>query len=195
MNNQYMYFLKRLMCSAEAAGGAANKLQKSEEDIAERRRENDIVKFRADRDACADALHEPTLTELGRSFFLARESLANWKLAKLEHPNDLVQIEASRKALVDAEVRYEREEERDYWTKRIVELRLNLNQADDFFKEVCRKDLTVALSKAIELTISGPRESELKNRIEAKYTLTRANSRFRSVSNPNFAIKNSLQLT
>ena len=54
-----------------------------------------------------------TATGVDRYFKLSREKLARWKLAKLEYPNDLVQLGAARKALVDAEVRHERELEED----------------------------------------------------------------------------------
>ena len=154
--------------SAGAEGADAKKLK----------RDKDIAIFEAQRDEYTELLKDNTLSPQAIARYEKERALAKWELAKLEYPNDLVQLEAARKALVDAEVRHEREKEIAYWSNKITQLKIDLKEADEFFKLDYRKDLTEALSKARELENSWPKEIELRKKFEETYALPSLISRF-----------------
>ena len=102
-----------------------------------------------------------------------------WKLAKLEFPNDLVQLEAARKALVDAEVDHAREKEKDEWAKKIAELEEKVEKATGVLKETHTKRLLAALEEFDGWEKSWPtKEIELRKKFEETYAMPSLISRF-----------------
>ena len=156
--------------SAGAVGADAKKLK----------RENDIATFEAQRDEYTELLKDKTLSPQAIARYEKERALAKWELAQLKSPNDLVQLEAARKALVDAEVRHERETEKGEWAKTIAELKVDLKEADESFKETYRNNLAEALLQKKEWENSWPaKEIELRKKFEATYALpSSVDSRF-----------------
>ena len=128
--------------------------------------ENEIANFRADRDKYTGLLEDKTLSPQVIARYEKERALAEWELAKLEYPNDLVQLEAMRKALVDGEVRHEIE------NKKQSAMQL-LPNATGALKEMLQQQLL----DAIEAESSGSaKEIELRNKFEEKYPLSNVSS-------------------